>query len=236
MKPGETEQLFDLIRRGAPEQAAEIAKTYGHDLSTPKGRAEFVGEFVAKASSWAAEKPALWRRIADVLYRLAGRVGWLRQLAPERVLAAEMRGLASAAKRQLRDRATQATGHNLPKYNSSSPGHDSTGPKFSLAPDGAPIGTRQFSEQFQDAKDISDALKGTVSNNTYEVRPNETTAAAAAAVRLINSDHPHACGENFAGSHKLRRLSGPSPRMRFNPHPDLTIGVTWPPPPPPMPP
>jgi len=24
--------------------------------------------------------------------------------------------------------------------------------------------------------------------------------------------------------------------MRFNPHPDLTIGVTWPPPPPPMPP
>ena len=103
VKPAEIDSLYQLIWRGAPTEAAEIARTYGHDLATPEGRTDFVGEFVAKASSWYLEHPGLWQRVTDFLYNIASRVGWLRNLAPSQVLHAQMRGLTRRAAIRLND-------------------------------------------------------------------------------------------------------------------------------------
>ena len=80
-------------RSGALLNDRHAAK-YSRQLnSAAEQRQEAVGEFVAKASSWYLERPSLWRRIADVLLRALGRVSMLRNIAPQAVLDATMRGL-----------------------------------------------------------------------------------------------------------------------------------------------
>ena len=180
VKPGEIDRLYDLIRRGAPEKAAEIMRNYGHDVNTVSGRAAFVGEFVAKASEWHLAAPRLFQRIADVMRRLAYRVGWLRNIAPSQVLAAQMRGLARQAAGRLR--ASKMASLDPNRLSPSEPqGEDSTGPKFSRvkmeADDSNP--ERQFHQQLQGSTDISDALKGDVTNSTYTRRPQEDDQAFA---------------------------------------------------------
>lgn len=172
IKPREVEQMFDLIQRGAPEKAAEIARLYEHDLKSPSGRAEFVGEFVAKASEWSLQKPNLYRRLADFVTRIAGRVGWLRNIAPAQVLDATMRGLARRGKARLAaldEKGIRRTRSGLAE--AASQNDNTTRPRFSLAPD---EGERATGLKIQDSSEISDPVKAAVTEYLYKMRSNTT--------------------------------------------------------------
>jgi len=58
LTPQDVDQLYWLDWQGAKEEPTKSPRLYGQDLNTPKGRTEFVGEFVAKASAWWLEQPS----------------------------------------------------------------------------------------------------------------------------------------------------------------------------------
>lgn len=110
-----------------------IARTYGHDLTTPEGRREFV----AKASRWALQKPALRERVAYWLRNIASHVAIFRNIAPTQFLDAQMRGLARRAALRLRTQAKSGAGQPRVGVHEAQ-GESTPGTKFSQEPKGHP--------------------------------------------------------------------------------------------------